>query len=161
MSVPEIPGPVQGFGSPPLGFRFMVQLFSTDRRRVNVVDFMFQKVSGIGATVETTRMVSGGANEYNYQLPDSISYDDLVLTRGLMVASPLSLTVDAAINRFRFSTNEALVILLDNTKIPLASWLFYRAIPVAWKLSDLDATENAVVIETITLSYERMQVMKV
>jgi phage tail-like protein len=49
------------------------------------------------------------------------------------------------------------VSLIDNTKAPIASWLFINAYPVKWSVSDLDATNNSVVIEHMELTYQRMQ----
>jgi len=48
-----------------------------------------------------------------------------------------------------------LVTLLDNTRIPIAGWLFMKAYPVKWSVSDLDADANSVVIEHMDLTYQR------
>jgi len=36
-----------------------------------------------------------------------------------------------------------------------------KAYPVKWRVSDLDANSNTVVIETMELTYQRMQVMRI
>jgi phage tail-like protein len=36
-----------------------------------------------------------------------------------------------------------------------------KAYPVKWRVSDLDAASNTVVIETLELAYQRMQVIRV
>jgi phage tail-like protein len=61
---------------------------------------------------------------------------------------------------FEFSPSNVLVTLLDNTRIPIASWLFMNAYPVKWRVSDLDAMQNSVVIETMELAYQRVQAMR-
>jgi phage tail-like protein len=61
---------------------------------------------------------------------------------------------------FKFSPSNVLVILLGNARIPIASWLFMKAFPVKWSVSDLDATTNDVVIEYMELAYQRMQVIR-
>jgi phage tail-like protein len=152
----EIPGPLPFVGNPPLGFRFGV-LFFAGGVVPNPLDILFQKVSGIGSTVETDTLVEGGQNLYAQPLPKKIQHDNLVLERGLVVGSPLVIEFNATMSLFKFSPSNVLVTLLDNTRIPVASWLFMKAYPVKWSVSDLDATANAVVIEHMELTYQRMQ----
>lgn len=156
MAVPEIPGPLPFVGNPPLGFRFGVFFFAGGVIP-NPIDILFQKVSGIGSTVKTTPVEEGGQNLYTQSLPDKIQYDNLVLERGVLVGSPLSIEFNAAMSLFKFAPSNVLVNLLDNTRIPVAAWLFMNAYPVKWSVSDLDATNNSVVIEHLELSYQRMQ----
>lgn len=156
----DIPGPLPYVGNPPLGFRFGV-LFFAGGVVPNPLDTLFQKVSGLGHTVDTYPVAEGGQNLYSQQLPKKIQHDNLVLERGLVVGSPLTIEFDAAMSLFKFSPSNVLVTLLDNSRIPLASWLFMKAYPVKWSVSDLDATANAVVIEHMELTYQRMQVMRI
>lgn len=156
MAVPEIPGPLPFVSNPPLGFRFGVFFFAGGVIP-NPIDILFQKVSGIGSTVKTTPVEEGGQNLYTQSLPEKIQYDNLVLERGLLVGSPLSIEFNAAMSLFKFAPSNVLVNLLDNMRIPIAAWLFMNAFPVKWGVSDLDATNNSVVIEHLELSYQRMQ----
>ena len=156
----DIPGPLPYVGNPPLSFRFGV-LFFAGGVVPNPLDTLFQKVSGLGSTVDTYPIEEGGQNLYSQQLPKKIQHDNLVLERGLVVGSPLAIEFDAAMSLFKFSPSNVLVTLLDNSRIPLASWLFMKAYPVKWSVSDLDATANTVVIEHMELTYQRMQVMRI
>ncbi len=154
----DISGPLP-FGDPPLGFRFGVFFFAGGTVP-NPIDSLFQKVSGIGSTVTTKPMEEGGQNVYAQLLPQKIAYDNLVLERGLVVASPLGLEFDVAMSEFKFNPSNVLVTLLNEAKLPLASWLFLRAYPVKWSVSGLDATTSGVVIETMELVYQRMQAIR-
>lgn len=157
--MPEIPGSLPILGNPPLGFRFGV-LFFTSSGLPNPLDILFQKVSGIGSTVETQPVNEGGQNLYTQALPKKIQYENLVLERGLLLASPVANDFDAAMSLFKFKPANVLVSLLDQSRLPLASWLFHKAYPVRWSIGDLDATANAVVIEHLALAYQRMQTIK-
>ena len=156
----EIPGPLPFVGNPPLAFRFGV-LFLAGGAIPNPLDIMFQKVSGLSTTVETETIQEGGQNFYSQQLPKKIQHENLVLERGLVVGSPLVIEFNAAMSLFKFYPSNVLVSLIDSTNIPIASWLFIKAFPVKWSVSDLDATANSVVIETMELSYQRMQVIRI
>ncbi len=155
----DIPGPLPYVGNPPLSFRFGV-LFFTGGSKPNPLDILFQKVSGIGGTVEMDSTQKGGQNSDWLQLAKRVRYDNLVLERGLVVGSPLSKEFDAVMSDFKFRPSNILVTLLDNTRLPLASWLFMKAYPVKWSLSDLDANANTVIIETMELTYQRMQIIR-
>ena len=155
-----VPGPLPIVGSPPLGFRFGV-LFFAGGIIPNPLDILFQKVSGLGSSVETSPLEEGGQNLYTQALPKKIKYENLVLQRGLVVGSPLVVEFNIAMSQFKFSPSDVLVTLLDNTRIPIAGWLFMKAYPVKWSVSDLDADANAVVIEHMELTYQRMQVMRI
>ena len=156
----EIPGPLPFVGNPPLAFRFGV-LFLAGGTVPNLLDIMFQKVSGLSTTVETETIQEGGQNFYSQQLPKKIQHENLVLERGLVVGSLLVLEFNAAMSLFKFYPSNVLVSLIDSTNIPIASWLFIKAFPVKWSVSDLDANTNSVVIETMELSYQRMQVIRI
>ncbi len=159
MVLPDIPAAIPIVGSPPLGFRFLVTFF--DGGTVpNPVDILFSKVSGLGGTVTTYTMYEGGYSGPR-QLPKSVDHPKLQLQRGLMMASPLAYELMIAMNEFRFKASHILVVLLDNTKLPIASWLFMKAYPISWSISDLDANTNSVVIEHIDFFYESMQPIRI
>lgn len=152
----EIPGPLPYVGNPPLGYRFGV-LFLVGGVFPNPLDTLFQKVSGITSTVNTMTIEEGGQNLYSQKLPQKIQHDNLVLERGIVLGSPLVIEFNVTMSSFQFLPSNVLVSLLDNTRIPIASWLFFNAYPVKWSVSDLDANQNAVVIETMELAYQRVQ----
>jgi phage tail-like protein len=155
----DIPGPLPFVDNPPLGYRFSV-LFLAMGVIPNPLDILFQKVSGLGATVETSPVEEGGQNLYTQLLPKKIQYTNLVLERGLVVGSPLVIEFNAAMSLFTFKPSNVLVNLLDHTRIPIASWLCMKAYPVKWSVSDLDATANTVVVEHMELTYQRMQAIR-
>jgi phage tail-like protein len=159
MTLPQIPGPIAYVGTPPLVFRFGV-LFLAGGVFPNPLDTMFQKVSGIGATVETDTIEEGGQNLYTQKVPKKISYENLVLERGLVVGSPLSIEFNVAMSRFKYAPSTVMITLLDHTNLPVSTWLFMKAFPVRWRVSDLDATSNSVAIETLELAYQRFQTLK-
>lgn len=154
----SVPLPLPYAGNPPLSYRFGVLFFVGGvKYYVNLIDTLFQKVSGITSTVNTMTIEEGGQNLYSQKVPQKIQHDNLVLERGIVTPSPLSIEFNIAMSRFAFRPSTVLVNLLDNTRIPIASWLFINAYPVKWSISDLDANQNTVVIETMELAYQRVQ----
>jgi phage tail-like protein len=151
--------PVPLMEDPPLRFRFSVTFFSGGLVP-NSTDTMFQSVSGLGQTIATIPIEEGGQNFYTQQLPNKVQHENLVLQRGLVLRSPLALEFNVAMSLFKFMPSNVLVSLQDHTHATVASWLFMTAFPVSWSVTDLDATQNEVVIEKMELSYQRMQVIR-
>lgn len=127
----------------------------------NPLDIRFQSVSGLNASISTHTHREGGELLYSHRLPDVISYDNLILKRGITVGSPLTIEFNVAMTLFKFIPSNVLVTALSEDKVPLAGWMFIRAYPVRWTTSDLDSTSKAVAIETMELAYARMQVVRV
>jgi phage tail-like protein len=153
----EVP---QIFPDLPLGFRFSVVFFALGVLP-NPLDIRFQKVRGLSATVQTVELPAGGQNLYTQKLPTGIKYENLVLERGVLLGSPLTMEINVAFSLFRFRPSNVLVTLLDQRGIPTSAWFFFKAYPVRWSTGDLDANSKEVLIETIELAYARMQVMRI
>ncbi|HRI62601.1 MAG TPA: phage tail protein [Polyangium sp.] len=144
----------------PLAFRFGV-LFLTGGGIPNPLDTRFQKVSGLSATIKTVDIPEGGQNLYTHKAPAGISYDNLVLERGLVVGSLLNAEINAALSLFRFSPSNVIVTLFNESYAPISAWFFYKAYPVKWSTSELDANKKEILIDTIELAYSRMHIMRI
>jgi phage tail-like protein len=145
---------------PIVGFRFEVS-FLVSGIRSNPVDMRFQKVSGLAAKINTEDLREGGQNLYTQKLPTDVSYDNLVLERGMVVrSSGLNGMLEKTMSSFIFAPSNVQVTLLNEQASPLMSWLFMQAYPVKWSTSDLDA-EPSLLIDTIELAYTFMKRMKV
>lgn len=143
-----------------LGFRFSV-LFLAGGVAPNLLDLRFRKVSGLSSEVTTTSVKEGGQNLYTHRLPERVNYNNLALERGFVVGSPLNLEFNATMSLFKFSPANVMVILHNESAVPLAAWLFHKAYPVKWSTSDLDAEQHTVAIDTLELAYTRMQSLRV
>lgn len=144
---------------PPLTHRFGVFFFAGGVIP-NPIDIRFQKVSGLSAEIQTDSINEGGENLYAHRIPKKISYNNLVLERGMVVGSPLNIEFNVAFSLFKFAPSNVLVTLFNEDNVPLAGWFFTKAYPVRWSTSDLDASANSVVIDTMELAYTRFQVIK-
>lgn len=142
------------------GFRFGVFFFAGGVVP-NPVDIRFQKVQGLSASVDTDPLLEGGLNMASYQLPKQVTYENLVLERGMVIGSPLNIEFNATLSLFKFAPSNVMVTLLSEDKIPLAAWMFLKAYPVKWATSDLDAESEGMVIDTMELAYSQMQIMRV
>ena len=113
----------------------------------------FQSVSGLSVEYEYESFKEGGENRFEHKLPVRTKYSDLVLKRGMLTDSTvLKWFLDAFNNRV-FKPANINVILMNEKGGPLRSWNVVQAIPKKWQVSDLNANESAIVIETLELTY--------
>lgn len=146
---------------PPLAFRFGV-FFLIKGIIPNPIDIRFQKVSGLSASIETSSQQEGGKNEGSgFRFPEKVTYENLRLERGMAHLSPLSMQIDQAISELKLYPSDVLVILFDEANVPFSSWLFLKAYPIKWSMSDLDANSNQVIIETMELAYSRFKPIRI
>ncbi len=143
-----------------LGFRFGVFFFAGGVIP-NPLDIRFQKVSGLSSEVTLESKTEGGQNLYTHRLPTRVDHGNLVLTRGMVVGSPLNVELEAALGFFQFAPSNVMVTVFSEQSVPLAAWLFIKAFPVKWATSDLDAEQKAVIIDTMELAYTRMQRLRI
>ena len=134
---------------PPWGFFYKVEFgISKDRN-----DVRFQTASGLSVEYDVEEYKEGGENRFTHKLPVRTKYADLVLKRGMVTdSSVIKWCLDAFRERI-FVPTDVNVILMNEKAEPLRTWKVAHAIPKKWLVSDLNANENSLVIETIELTY--------
>jgi len=95
----------------------------------------------------------GGENRFVQRYPLRARYPDLVLKRGLMRQSAIWDWVRQCVEDLEIEPHDVDVTLLNEAHQPLATWHVVGAYPVKWSVSDLSATANAYVVESLQLAY--------
>lgn len=127
----------------------------------NAFDFRFSRLSGLNQTVDTETLKEGGRNTSSIHLPNHISHDNLVLERGFIWGSALTLEFNVAMSLFQFYTSNVIVTLFSEEGIPVSAWLLLKAFPSKWSVSDLDASQSSLVIDRMELSYSRILTLRI
>lgn len=143
---------------PPVGFHFSVvfELFPQTPQ-----DFRFQEVQGLSVDVETEDFKEGGENRFVHTLPKRTKYSDITLKRGMFIGSGIVLWCRNAIESFNFQPTNVIITLLNDNHIPISAWYVVNAYPVQWAVSDLNAEQSKVVIETIKLKYNYFKTIRI
>jgi phage tail-like protein len=134
---------------PPWGFYYKVEFGISQNKN----DVRFQSVSGLSVEYDMEEYKEGGENRFTHKLPVRTKYADMVLKRGMLTDSEV---IQWFFNAFRdreFVPTDVNVILMNEQSEPLRAWKVAHAIPKKWLVSDLNANDNAIVIETLELSY--------
>ncbi len=142
--------------SPLVSFHFQVTFMSIGGGGFSLpMDMRFQKVSGFDLSI--SNMESKRIGGVQVRLPNFPEYSNVTLERGYVVGSnPFGAASLKAFESLEFSPFNILISLLDANSIPVASWLLRGAIPVRWSISDMDAGQSAILIETMELSYSKI-----
>ncbi|MDB5033868.1 MAG: hypothetical protein JWQ98_1109 [Chlorobi bacterium] len=136
---------------PPVGFHFRVEvldLSSGDN------DMRFTEVGGLSLEVGTEEVAEGGENRFIQKYPTRVKYPELVLKRGLLVDSAVRDWIQRCIERLQIEPKDVDVTLLNDEHQPLLTWHLVKAYPTKWGVSDLNASNNAVVVESLQLFYQ-------
>jgi phage tail-like protein len=134
---------------PPWGFYYKVD-FEISK---NTDDARFQTVSGLSVEYDYENFKEGGENRFEHKLPVRTKYADMVLKRGMLTNSEVIKWCLAAFRDRQFRPANVNVILMNEKGDPLRTWNVVRAIPKKWLVSDFNANESSVVIETLELTY--------
>ena len=135
---------------PPWGFYYRVE-FGIPKKDKN--DVRFQTVSGLAVEYDMDEYKEGGENRFTHKLPVRTKYADLVLKRGMLTDSGVIQWCFDAFRDRQFTPADVNVILMNEKSEPLRAWKIAHAVPKKWLVSDLNAAENSIVIETLELSY--------
>jgi len=141
--------PSPGGYYPPVGFHFRVEFLGIG----NDNDIRFQSVAGLTMEYDTETFKEGGENRFEHKLPVRTKFADLSLKRGMLTDSDIiQWCLDAFQNR-EFQPVDINITLLNEEHQPLKTWQVHRAWPRKWSVSDFNAQENSLVVETLELSY--------
>jgi phage tail-like protein len=139
------------FQYPPAGFHFRVAVLGLP---ANANDARFSEVAGLSVEMSTEEVAEGGENRFLQKYPVRAKYPELVLKRGLLVSSPVADWVRACTEDFTITPRDVDVMLLNDEHEPLLTWHLVKAYPTRWSASDLNASSNAIVVETLQLFYQ-------
>jgi phage tail-like protein len=130
-------------------FRFLVEID-------NIVQAGFTECSGFGSDVEVVDYREGGDSATVRKLPGKTSYPDITLKWGLTDSRELYDWHRAAINGAVERKNGS-IILQNDLGEEAVRWNFFDAWPSKWAGAALNATGNAVAVETLTVTCERVE----
>lgn len=118
------------------------------------------KVSGLKRTTEVIRHRSGGENDRDHKAPGRTSYEGIILERGITTdpdfekwANMVSPFEDSDKDLVNFRRNLQIEILNEKHK-PVLRYRLYGCWVSEYSLPELDASSNAIAIETLKIECE-------
>lgn len=142
---------------PPVEFYFQVEFHLGNQR----IAASFQEISGLEQemTLVDSKMV--GNDGVKFKAPKEITHANITMKRAL---EPLSEDLSSWINRcFNYITDgyitpcNLVISLMDSESNSIACWACSHAYPIKWNLGILDAQKSGLAIETMTITYNRLE----
>ncbi|MCB0555661.1 MAG: phage tail protein [Phaeodactylibacter sp.] len=140
---------------PPVSFHFRVRFTGKSELAGEI---QFQSVSGLNVELQTETIKEGGENRFEHVVPVRSKYSDLILKRGVVKDSKVIAWCRKAIESLAIEPITLKVDLLNEEHNELVSWTVYHAWPKKWSVSDLNAEQSAILIETLELNYNYFEV---
>ena len=138
---------------PLTNFRFLISID-------NIAVAGFSEVSGLEKNIETEDYKEGG-NDFIYKFPKGISFNNLVLKKGLSDNDELwqwYQKISSAISHQKplgvLKKNITLVVLDEKREKTKWTFIFKNAYPVKWTGPTFNALGNSIVIETLELVHQ-------
>ncbi len=135
---------------PPVAFHFKVEVLGLASEN----DMRFTDVSGLSVEVATEEVAEGGENRFVQKYPGRAKYPELVLKRGLLVRSQITRWIEDCLQRDRIEPKNIDVKLLNEEHQPLMTWHVANAYPTKWAVADLNASNNAIAVESLQMFYQ-------
>ena len=117
----------------------------------------FTEVSGLGVRVQTIRHREGGDHQIVRALPGAVDYADVTLRYGLTQNRDLWTWMLATIEGRVERRNISIVMLGTDGATETVRWNLFAAWPAEWQGASLDAMGRDVAIETLKLSFDRLE----
>jgi len=149
---------------PPVGFRFNVHFYDSATggpyTQRDGPDACFQKVSGISVEFGNESVTDGNNARFVQKLPNKPIFPNLVLERGLLYNSDIFKWMNDTLtnNNVAFQPLDIEVQLTNENGDTLMNIRFVKAWPSKWSITDFNAMESSVVLETFELSYQYFKI---
>ena len=141
---------------PPVGFHFLVEFIGLS----DTADTRFIEVGGLSVEMASEDVAEGGENRFVQKYPTRAKYPELVLKRGLLKGSGVWNWVKKCIVDYQIEPMSIDIKLLNEAHEPLMTWHVVGAWPTKWAVSDLNANNNAIAVESMQLAYQYFTVDK-
>ena len=133
-------------------FRFAVQIDG-------ITEAVFTECTLPALEVEVHQQMEGGLNDSVHQIPGRVKAGKITLKRGVTTSSELlKWYMDVAHSKITPSQRKVSVVMYDSTSTELLRWNFENAFPSKWSGPAFSSDKNQVAIETLELSYQRLDV---
>lgn len=143
---------------PPLGYHFLVSFPSGVSK--DKIDVGFQSVSGLSVDRKTETFREGGQNSFEHVLPGPTSCSNLILKRGLVHDSGLIKWIRANLEGMLITPVDITISLLNEEHQPLVTWSIVHAWPKKWSVSDFNAEQGTIAVETLEMQYQTITIAK-
>lgn len=118
----------------------------------------FVQVEGLGMSVERILWRAGGDNARVRTLPGRVEYHPVTLRYGLTSSMDMMNWLQSAVSGRAERPNVTIALVRPDGSGEVRRWNLISAWPSGWQAADLDGLGNEVAIESLTLTYDRLDI---
>jgi phage tail-like protein len=119
----------------------------------NVQQAGFTEASGLEAEIEVFEYQEGGNNLFTHKLPGRMKFPKVTLKRGVIDSNELWGWFEDVAYR-KVARKNLSIVLYNQEGSEVRRWNLTNAYPTKWSGSSLQASDNAISIETLELAHE-------
>lgn len=146
-------------------FNFYISLIDTSSTLAKVmtaINFVaaggFSDCSGLEGTLQVEEYPEGGENRFVHKFPTRMTYSNITLKRGIGFSEDLWNWHFDYVNG-KGKRRDGLIFLQNELHIPVKVWIFRRGLPLKWSGPTLNASQNAVAIESLEIVHEGLELV--
>jgi phage tail-like protein len=114
-----------------------------------------QSVSGLGMSMDLDKIKTIGGDK---ELPSDLTYENLVIKRAMIdYGDPLAIDASELLTDLRVKRVDLNIYLTNSFGMYTRSWNIHGAYPIKWSMTEVDASSNAVIMESIEFKYKSLQ----
>ena len=127
-------------------------------------EISFQEVSGLEANLEVESVVEGGNNLFSHRLPVRQTYNNITLNKAVVeeeddfyqwIRDSLLLQENIVNSSFGERVKTIGIHLMSpKSAEEIRSWYIVDAYPIKWSISNLDASESKIAIDSVDLVFQ-------
>jgi phage tail-like protein len=121
---------------------------------------IFKEASGLVAETEIIehKEVSGKGKMIIRKVPGAMKWSDITLKKSIDTSTQLwDWRKEVQEGEIDDARRNGSIVLYDSTGKEAARWNFFQGWPSKWKGADLNAGENSVAVEEITITHEGLE----
>ena len=123
-----------------------------------IKSFHFKSVSGLSNQTDIYEYQEGGENRYTHKLIGQTTFSNIVLKRGVILDKSIyewrEKVMDGDIQGAKGIGNGTIILYERNREDIKRAWSFVNAWPCKWEMSEFNAMEDSIAIETLELVIE-------
>jgi phage tail-like protein len=146
--------------NPVLGYNFLITFVDSSSVLATALSAIqhvalggFSECSGLETSQKIEEYNEGGRNGAVLKFPGRVSWNNLVLKRGMTSNTDLWDWYYSFVEG-RGTRRDGVIVLQNDLHLPVNIWNFKRGLPAKWTGPSMNASQNNVAIEAIEIAHE-------
>jgi phage tail-like protein len=118
----------------------------------------FSECSGLETTLQVEEYSEGGENRYIHKFPTRMTYNNIILKRGVTQSEDLWNWHFDYVNG-NGKRRDGVIILRSELQIPVKTWIFKRGLPLKWTGPTFNAAQSAIAVEALEIMHEGLELL--